>query len=89
MKRIIPYSQRYEFDIKIQSSKNGKIMIGVVSQYRVDERRSYDSGKAVCYYGYNGWICENSSSKSFKSQGNGFKEGNTVSIAVELDKGFI
>ena len=57
-------------------------MLGIVSQGRIHKRRSYDSGLAVSYYGYNGWICDSDNPKNYKSQGNGFKEGDTVTVTV-------
>ena len=63
-------------------------MVGIVNQGRIDKRRSYDSGRAVCYYGYNGWVCDNES-HTFKTQGTGFKTGDTITITTELDKGLV
>lgn len=44
---------------------------------------------AVCYYGYNGWVCDSDNPKNYKSQSDGFKEGDTVTVAVELDRGLV
>ena len=89
MSKPIPYSLKYEFHIKVINSKNGKIMIGIVNRNRIEKRRSYDSGMAVCYYGFNGWICESEYSNTYRSQGYGFKDGDTVTVVTELDRGLI
>ena len=64
-------------------------MIGIVNKNRIEKRRSYDSGMAVCYYGFNGWICESGLSNNYRSQGSGFKDGDTITVVVELDRGII
>lgn len=64
-------------------------MIGVVPTNRLDRRRSYDSGFAVAYYGHMGWICDTDTPSEYETQGSGFKEGDTVTVNVELFKGFI
>jgi hypothetical protein len=67
----VPYNAIFTFKIKIIKTKNKDIMIGVVDEPKQrNQRYSYDSNNAVCYYGYGAYKCP-----SGGYEGNGFSEG--------------
>ncbi len=48
----MPYHSIFAFKIKIIKTKDKNIMIGVVDEPKQrNQRQSYDSNNAVCYYG--------------------------------------
>ena len=54
-------------------------MIGVVDYAeQKDQRNSYNSGNAMCYYGANG-----SKYPSWTKEGSGFKQGDVVEVDVD------
>jgi hypothetical protein len=51
----VPYNAIFTFKIKIIKTKNKYIMVGVVDEPKQrNQRNSYSSNNAVCYYGING-----------------------------------
>ncbi len=66
----MPYNAIFTFKIKIIKTKNKAIMIGVVDEPKQrNQRYSYNSNNAVCYYG------KGAKWPSGGSEGNGFSEG--------------
>lgn len=65
-------------------TKERRIMIGVVSRARRESKSSFDSGEAICYYGYNAWICHGRNPNDYFLRGNGFSVGETVTTMVDL-----
>jgi hypothetical protein len=67
----VPYNAIFTFKIKIIKTKNKDIMIGVVDEPKQrNQRNSYNSNNAVCYYGIYG--------RKYPSsiiEGNGFSGG--------------
>ncbi len=67
----MPYNAIFTFKIKIIKTKNKRIIIGVVDEPKQrNQRYSWDSNNAVCYYGYSGYKYP-----SGVEEGNGFSEG--------------
>ncbi len=67
----MPYDAIYIFKTKIIITENKHIKIGVVDEPKQrNQRYSYDSNNAVCYYGYNG-----NKYPSGVKEGNGFSQG--------------
>jgi hypothetical protein len=67
----VPYNAIFTFKIKIIKTKGKFIMIGVVDEPKQrNQRYSYNSSNAVCYYRGNGYKCPSSI-----NEGNGFSEG--------------
>lgn len=65
-------------------------MIGVVDiNKQINERRSYNSGNAVCYFGCTGyvWYGIGNNKYMWEQQDNGFGTGDTVRMEVEWQKG--
>lgn len=57
---------------------NRQILIGIVDYAKQkDQRRSYNSGNAMCYYGYNGHM-----HPSGGGEGDGFRQGDVVEVDV-------
>ena len=49
--KFIPFNGNFVFKIKVTKSAGKAFMIGVIDyQQRKDQRSSYNSGHAVCYY---------------------------------------
>ncbi len=67
----MPYNAIFTFKIKIIKTIIKGIMIGVVDELKQrNQRSSYNSNNAVCYYGYDG-----SKYPSGGNEGNGFSQG--------------
>ena len=67
----MPYNAIFTFKIKIIKTNGKCIMIGVVDEPKQrNQRYSYDSNNAVCYYG-----CTGRKYPSLVKEGNGFNEG--------------
>ena len=59
-------------------------MIGIVNRERIGERKSYDSGQAIAYYGVDG-----SKWPKNAKEGSGFKEGDVIETVVDLQSGIV
>ena len=51
----INYKKSANFKLRVIKTENKDIMIGVVDYAKQkDQKSSYNSGNAMCYYGFNG-----------------------------------
>ena len=74
----IQANQNCKIKIKILQTHNKEIMLGVLDYAKQkDQRLSYSSGNAMCYYGYNGYKYPGGG-----SEGEGFKQGDIVEADV-------
>ena len=62
-----------------QTTQNNYILVGVVDYAKQnDQRKSFNSGNAMCYYGHNG-----GKYPSEGIEGDGFKQGDVVEVDVD------
>ncbi len=74
----ISHNQSAKFKIKVLQAQSNCILIGVVDYAKQkDQRSSYSSGNAMCYYGYNGYKYP-----SGCHEGGGFKQGDIVEVDI-------
>ena len=67
-----------KFKLKVVQTQHNNIMIGVTDYAKQkDQRYSYSSGNAMCYYGYDG-----SKSPSKDKEGGGFKQGDIFEVGI-------
>jgi hypothetical protein len=67
----VPYNAIFTFKIKVIKTKRKYIMIGVVDEPKQrNQRCSFNSNNAACYFGYNG-----NKYPSVVKEGNGFSQG--------------
>ncbi len=74
----ISHNQSAKFKIKVVQTQYNYIMIGVTDYAKQkDQRSSFSSGNAMCYYGHNG--------RKFPRggyEGGGFKKGDMVEVDI-------
>ena len=67
-----------KFKLRVTKTQSRHIMIGVVDYAKQkDQRNSYGTGNALCYYGINGQKYPEGA-----QEGDGFKEGDVVEVEV-------
>ena len=84
-------NDKFVLHAHIIHTQRGDIMIGVVDRLtQAKKQQSFDSGNAVCYYGYCGNIHSgNDGESSYTITGVKLKKEMKVEMEVELDKGMI
>ena len=84
MKPIIDLEGTVSFKFKICKTTESSILIGIVDKSMIKETSSYNSGKAVCYYGSGGYKFPGRT-----KEGKGFVQGDIVETVINLSEGIV